>query len=427
MKNIEDELNQEKQHIEKLKAPMELETRLRGALDNKRRRAPFKWMSLAAAVFLIVMVVGMNYNTFAYYGKILTGFDDITTGSLKAMNELGMGQVVDKTIKVDKTTELTVDGIISDANQMIVYYTLVDSSGELEEKYHAFFPTEVTGWMTDNYVTWATGMFNEEGTEFKGIASLDPPNPFAKNLTLHYRETLSTGEEVYGSVSFPYNPSAAIESVIKQNVRGTVKVDKGKIKFDSITASPMSTTITGSMDVDNYSRINLGLSGVKLLVDGKEVPQTASGSRSGITGNTKFAINFEGLPDEFTSLELYVNTFVGYKQVDKEVNILPLESEIVYLRGEELWIKDVDFGPEQVEITIASEDTFLLHDVFVGDGEEKTPLQTTKNHTYTELEDGTSLRVRTMVFPTDQKVNTLYIGGVHYEKEYNQIITIPVK
>lgn len=428
MGKIEEELNRERNKINNLEAPLEMENRLRAALNSKKsRRVPFKWLSVAASI-LLVLFVGLNYNALAYYGKKIAGFDEVVYGSLKEVNELGMGQVIGKTTEINETTTLTIDGVVADENQLIVYYT-VTSAEKLDKEYLHFFPRKMTGFLTNKYSTWSTGLLNEKGTEMKGVASFDPPNMFAKTLTLEYRLGLSTGEVVEGDISVPFNPKEAIQSVVKQKINQKVAVDNGNIHFDSITASPLSTVVNGTIDVDNYSRSRGSLTGVKLLADGEPIPQAGGSESSTFNGKRKIEIRYEGLPEDFTSLHLLVDTFVGYKQVGAEIDLPSLKGEVIDLHGEELWIRDVSFKEDQVEITIASEDTFLLDGVSVGTGSgvEKTPLLTTTNHTETKLEDGTIHRVRTMVFPTSAEVTKLYIEGVHYEKRYNKSITIPVK
>ncbi|MBU9723223.1 MULTISPECIES: DUF4179 domain-containing protein [Bacillaceae] len=426
MRNIKDELKKTRKNIGDLQAPPQLEERLRSALDQKRRPTPFKWLSIAASIFLVLAVgVGMNYNAFAYYGKKMIGFDDITEGSLQEVNELGMGQIIGESVMLNDTTTLVIDGMMTDDNQAIVYYTLTDPTGGLDRAFEFFYPDKLTGWMTNNHATWSRGIVNKDNTEKKGIVSFDPPSPFAKKLTLHY--AIESEERITGDLTFRYRPNEAIQSVVKQRINQTVAMDKGEVKFKSITASPMSTTVTGTLDVSNFSRIPLRLSGVKLVVDGETIPQTGGSERSSWTGKTNFEINYEGLPDEFSSIELHVDSFVGYKELNQEIDLrLVDENVVVDVGGEELWVEYVAIGPEQVEITIASEETFLLDRVFVAASEsgERTELKTTKGHTHRKLEDGTYIRVRTMIFPTTDKVDTLIIGGIHYEKEYGKVIEV---
>src|SRR4051794_4391442 len=90
---IEDRLNDEKKHIDSLSAPGDFETRMRSALkatpQRKVRRIPY--LKIAAVGFLCFILLGYNYNTFAYYGKKLFGFDGIISETMKDLNDKGMG------------------------------------------------------------------------------------------------------------------------------------------------------------------------------------------------------------------------------------------------------------------------------------------------------------------------------------------------
>ena len=74
-----------------------------------------------------LIFVGYNYNGFAYYGKKIMGFDDLMSGTLAELNEEGMGQTIGKSVLLEDGTEFTVDGIMTDANQLILYYTLTNT------------------------------------------------------------------------------------------------------------------------------------------------------------------------------------------------------------------------------------------------------------------------------------------------------------
>ena len=125
MSEIEKELLKRKKQLDTVTAPDELEERLRQALDTvplTKQRKP-KW-PIALVALLFLSIVGYNYNGFAYYGKRIMGFDDLMSGTLAELNEEGMGQTIGKTVLLEDGTEFTVDGIMTDANQLILYYTL---------------------------------------------------------------------------------------------------------------------------------------------------------------------------------------------------------------------------------------------------------------------------------------------------------------
>ena len=182
MSDIEKERLNEKNSLNKVTAPVELEERLRQALDNvpiKKKRKP-KW-PLALVALLFLSLVGYNYNGLAYYGKKIMGFDDLMSGTLAELNEEGMGQTIGKSVLLEDGTEFTVDGIMTDANQLILYYTLAN----LDEIEDISFAT-ITGFLTKSHRGGGTSIINEEQSEIKGQMSFDPVSPFAKKLTLEF-------------------------------------------------------------------------------------------------------------------------------------------------------------------------------------------------------------------------------------------------
>ncbi len=61
----------------------------------------------------------------AYYSKKILGVDPVLNGTLKQLNEEGLGQPVDETITLTNETKFTVNGVMTDENQLILFYTNV--------------------------------------------------------------------------------------------------------------------------------------------------------------------------------------------------------------------------------------------------------------------------------------------------------------
>src|SRR5699024_8561265 len=100
--------------------------RLRNALHTTPKRSKRKISSwvLVAVSLCVIMMISYQYDALAYYGKKLFGFDEIISGTLKDLNDEGMGQTIDKTITLVDGTSLMIDGIMADENQIVLYYTL---------------------------------------------------------------------------------------------------------------------------------------------------------------------------------------------------------------------------------------------------------------------------------------------------------------
>jgi hypothetical protein len=427
MSDIEKRLEEEKMRIDAIETPLDLEDRLRQALLSTRKpsRRPVIWKTLTVAMVLFLLV-GYHFNALAYYGKQILGFDEVITGTLKDLNEAGEGQNINEQYQLGNGVELTINGIMTDANRMIVYYTVKDPKGLKDTFSDIFNPSKITGMFTSSFFEGSSGELSDDGTELKGMMDFEPPSPFAKKLTLHYWQYMTNGQTNEGKISFPYDPNKAMQTQIKQSINKTVKVDKGTIHFDSIVASPTLTVIKGSLRVENFDRLHLALHGIELLANGKSVEIKGSGSRSSLKGRT-FEVQFDALPSNLESLEINVKDFIGYKNLNKTITLEKKTDQSIDIGGANLWIKNVSLTSNGIEVTIVTEETVLLDEVSIGDKTDKTPLETTINQQETKEMGGKVIKKRTLLFDTTKMPELLNIGGMHYIKNYDKKIQIPMK
>ncbi|WP_456277010.1 DUF4179 domain-containing protein [Bacillus sp. AK128] len=432
MSDIEKLLTEEKERVNNLEAPPELEERLKMALESTnrrpRRRLSALWISIAAALIMF-MFAGYNYHALAYYGKKLLGFDEVFNGTLKELNEAGKGQIIDQQFTLDDGTVLTINALMTDVNRMIIYYTLSNPNGEVEETYSTLFqPHKITGFLTHANYEGGQGIMNEDGTEFKGSMEFEPPSPFSKKLSLEYWEYQDNGQLKEHVISIPYDPNQAMKAEVKKVVNKTIQVDKGKIHFDDIVASPTVTVVSGKLNVENFDRIHLGLHGIELIANGKSIPIMGSGSSSSLIGGSNFEIDYDALPAKLDTLQLNVKEFVGYKEIDATIPLKEKAQEPIKLSEEALlWIKEIKESPDGFEIRIGTDESVLLDKVFIKNKSGQIELQTTIRQEYVKEPSGQIIKERTLLFKTTEQPEELIIGGIHYQKTYNQIIDIPLK
>ncbi|UQZ32220.1 hypothetical protein C2I18_00845 [Paenibacillus sp. PK3_47] len=428
MHNVEQRLEEEQRRMESITAPDDLEQRLRNALNPaapvKRKKKLPRWSAAVVAV-VILFVVSNNYNAFAYYGKKLLGYDEIMTGTLQKLNDAGMGQAIDRTTTLADGSTLVIEGIMSDENQLIVYYRLSNPAG-VEDSGLMFNGSRVTGFWTDSNAENGTAILNEERTEEKGTMVYEPVNPFAKKLTLHLWQRVQNNQMSELKITFPYRPDQAMQTQIKQSIRHTVKVDNGSINFRSLTATPTMTLIKGTLNAGNIDRVNHALHGIELMANGKPIELLGSGNRSSL-GKSSFELRYDALPEPLESLELTVKEFAGYQKLDEQLDLTAVNEEPVSISGRSLWVRNVTTTSAGTEITIATEEDVMLDDVSVKAGNELTGLQTTVNQLLEKLEDATIVKERTLIFDTSAEPEYLVIGGMHFMKEYNKTLEIPVR
>lgn len=421
MTELEKRFAEEKERLQEVKAPAELGDRLRYALEQtpvRRKRTMPKWIAVAVAL-LLVSVVSYNYNAFAYYGKKLFGFDEIMTGTLSQLNEEGRGQPVDGKLTFQDGSTLKLEGILSDENQFILYYTITNPAGINANPDYYF--TRVTGRLTDASIVSSVASLNDEGTELKGMQTFEPVSPFAKKLTVHLTENQKMGNVRDMAITFPYNPNAAMETVMKQAINGKVQVDQGTIYFDKIIATPSRTTVTGKLKVANFDRYPSALEGVQLMADGKVIEWRGSGTSTALNGQS-FEIHYDALPEELEELKVVVDTFVGYTDVNELIPLDAINDESLFLNEKELIIKKVEKASDGIHVTIATAEDVMLKGVSIQVNDDFIPLKTTvRQDTINHYKE------RMLLFEGDELPDALYIEGMHYEKKYGDKIDIKVK
>ena len=96
MNNVEKELNKKREELDNIEIPDELESRLRQVLDTiPIKRKSLNYKTLIATVAIVILFIGYNVDAISYYGKKLIGYDHVMNSTLKELNKLGKGQVID--------------------------------------------------------------------------------------------------------------------------------------------------------------------------------------------------------------------------------------------------------------------------------------------------------------------------------------------
>lgn len=422
-RDMEDLLAQAKEPWQSVRAPEETEDRLRAALQRAgrpRRRHRRALGAAAAALIAAALLAGNSFDALAYYGKKLFGFDAILSDTLQGLNEAGYGQEVNVTKTLRDGTQLTVDGVMSDENQFIVFYTLRNEAG-IDWMSHSVTFWRVSGWFTSATASHGTSAINDEKTEIKGSIAFAPVSPFAKTLTMHYTEAGS-----HNNISFPYRPHLAMQTVRKLALNAVVNVDNGTIRFQSLTATPTTTHVEGKLTGARFDSAHTTVQGIRLLADGSEVALHGFGHSTAAGGRT-FRIRYDALPESFHTLQLEVDNFPSYAELGSHVDLRSgaegLEAPIP-LGDRNLWVRGIALSQGRVEVTIATEDDVLLDGVALTAGAETFPLERTIGQKPALAADRTAVSERTLVFLGDRMPEAMTIKGMHYAKSYGIVVDV---
>ncbi|WP_018933804.1 DUF4179 domain-containing protein [Gracilibacillus lacisalsi] len=300
MSSVKKEIQKEKQQLATLHAPKHLEDRLRAALERedskKSNRTNVIWKFAVAIIFFSVLI-SYNYQGLAYYGKKIIGFDnvDVISDTLQDLNEMGNGQSINESITLESGVIFTVNGVMVDDNQFILYYTLTSESNNLDDPELDYTPIKLSGFLTNSHMDSGAANLSDDKSTVKGTYSFEPPNGFAKELTLHFQMSDKT-------LTFDYDPNKAMGTSFKQRIGQRMDYDNGYVDFETITASPTTTVIRGSTTKEMIDQ-NL-FDQLELVADGNKIELMGSSSSSKWTGGYQFEIRYDALPTDVSHLEI---------------------------------------------------------------------------------------------------------------------------
>lgn len=437
MNTIEEKMHRHKQNLNQIKAPAELEDRLRQALhripDHKRKRSKaFTWGASAAAAFLLV-VMTYQYPAFAYYGGKLLNQTELNSLSFAEVAEHGYGQTINKSKTLKDGTVITIDGVIADDNAFLMYYSIdlpEGSTFKVGDYIDLHIDVnKVKGFLTDSHMRSGGGNYSKDWSQFYGVYKFEPVSPFSRTLTAYFGERLDNGEQEVYPISFKFEANKAMKSMINQNLSAVVPVDEGTIHFDSLTASPTSTVIKGHYEMDNGEPPYFPAK-TKLFVNGMEVESYEY--RSDFIADkdkTTFEIVMDVLPtDKVESIQILLDSFNGYQKVTEPISLAAPSDQSIKINNEKLWIRSVTPTESGYDIVIARKEFTILDKdrLFVQAGGKKVPIAAVSVSRPWDLGNGNVLWEQTYSVQTEAKPEFLLLSGFHYIKQYDQTITVPV-
>lgn len=434
MKDIEDVLRANKAKIDQLEVPEEFESRIRNALIRKPASS-FKGrvrIYIAAVIVALVMLTS-NYDAIAYYGKQLLGYEQVMNGTLRQLNELGKGQTIGKSHTFSNGVSLTLDYVMLDENQLLLFYTIVDPTGHVD-KHDILTFMSVKAFWGDYRHSSSQGELNEDNTELKTISSFAPPLLFERNLSLRF-DLLEQGEFEPGQIDFTLNRNIAMGHSLKSKLNKAVQVDETKILIDSILASPTKTVIKGSLQSifglakDHFSgeRFRPGNLEIKLIANGKEISKQGGGMSTDLNG-INFHSDFDALPTDLQELQIEVVSFAADHDVKENFKLSTTQqkNQVLEILKQKIEVHEISQTKDETLITISSEEGLIITKLYLMIDGVKVPLEETINNNYDKLMDGTIIHKRTLRFLGAGEDFELHVQRMTYAKNYNKIINVPL-
>ncbi|WFD10914.1 DUF4179 domain-containing protein [Tepidibacter hydrothermalis] len=435
MREIEELLKNNKEKIDNLVLPDELEDRLRGALENqeKKSKSNNKWIFKVASILILIILISYNFDTLAYFSKKITGFDPVMNSTLKELNEIGKGQVIGKSFTFENGISVTLDAVMVDDNQLLLFYTEKFDEGNIGENGIESIMS-IDGFMGTLHEKGGQGIMNDEKTEMKWIISFDAPKFFQKEFKWEFG-IVEGGKTKRGEITFTLDRSKAMGCTLKSRINKSVKLNDRKIKFDSIQASETSTVIKGSiqnifqlaLDQVSDNRIRPESLELKLIANGKELQWQGKGMSTNFDG-IKFDYEFEPLPKHLDDLKIKVIGLIADYDEDKIVDIVVGDNiKTINIQDQNIIINKVYESDKETFVTITTEDHVVLSRIFLMIDGKKVELQNTISNNNEKKRDGVITHTRTLKFVGTGEKLELKIERIKYKKTVNEVIDIPVK
>lgn len=423
MNNIDELLKKEKEKMDELIIPYDMEDKLRSALDNtpkKKNNIKIKVVSIILALLLI----SYNADTLAFYAKKLVGYDTVMNGTLQQLNDLGKGQLIDKSYTFDSGDKVTLDGIMMDDNKLIVFYT-------------EFYPEG----RVDNLNMWASlestfgsingggghGILNDAGTEMRWVQTYNAPYFFDKSMKLRFQ----LGEEI-GEILFKIDRNKAVGKSIKFTINKKIELEQRGLELKSLKASPTSTVLKGQ--IQNLLELGLDHVGetrfkpreveIILIADGKEM-HAESGRMSTNMKGVKFQISFDALPKDTKEIQLKLTSFGGDHDTNNQVKLEKGKTNNFEILDQEIIIEEVYEREGSTYIKFTSDESVSLSGVYLHIDGEKKSLKETIPGDYDKIiiEDNAIIKhTRTMKFEGTGEKLELDIQRIRFVKDYDMII-----
>ncbi|MCT4617951.1 MAG: DUF4179 domain-containing protein [Marinisporobacter sp.] len=431
MNDVEKMLRKKKEEIDKIEVPEELEMRLKNALENScsSKTGKRKWKIPVAAFLIVIMMIGYNVDTLAFYGRKLVGYDTLMSSDLKNLNQLEKGQIIGKSYIFKNGEKIILDGVMLDDNQLLAFYTLKGIREDIDHVGIMF----MEGIVGRHPMMGGQGEINEEKKEIKWIMAFESPYFFEKELK--WKFTCTQGDEMEeGEITFTLDRNKAMGHTLKKEINKTAQVDEGEIRFESILASPTMTVIKGTIqnivelakDQISGERFRPQEIDIKLMANGEELLEQGSRMSTNMMG-MKFEKRYEPLPTNLDKLQIHFISFQVDHDVHEEIKINKDEMNKSFkILDQNITVNKVYEENGETYVTITTDESVLLSKVSLIIDDRKINLEETIFSEYDKGKDGKINHTRTLHFLGTGKNLKLDIQRIKYNKIYDQIIDIPI-
>jgi hypothetical protein len=425
MSDLEKMLLNKKFELDAIKAPEELESKLRQALQGKHRRRQWS-LSKAAAVLLVISILAYNSSTLAFYGKQLLGYEGVMDGTLLELGRLGKGQQVDKSYIFRDGMKVQLDWVMLDGNGMVIFYTIEDTTKtrNIEDQ---IIGVTVKAPFFNSSSSGAGKILKDEYSQKWVLTTRDVPKFFVQTIKLDLSNQLENGIWEYGEISFKLDRSEALGETIRNRINKKIDLSGRTMTIESINMSPISTVVKGEIQ----DIISLGLDRMKgealmpqalemsLYADGVLLNRLGSGMSTNINGS-RFEVIFDKLPPGTKSVELVLDKISVSEKLEETYTIK--EGGYIEIMGNRLDILKIERSETSTMITISTDiGTRIPGTVLIADDEEYKLVETSES-TFVEFPENKFSNIRTLSFEGIGEDLKLSIRNIIHTKNYEMVV-----
>ena len=427
MSDLFDEMNNQKDKLQKMTAPPEFEDLIRGALNKKKSWKPNKFILIASLLVVFFLTV-YNSQTLAYYARQILGFNQVMSHNLQTLNKAGNGQVINKTCSLKSGIKVTLNGVISDKNQLIAYITLKSMDRDLTQ--YSLRSNDLTGFFSHSRFSSGMGKISDDHKEIKWEWKFTPPSFFAKKLTMHLELEGPNNYHDSGEISFHYDRSKAMPLVVQKSINQKVTLDQSTLVLKELNASPTTTIVTGNIAIPEgllkYTQDPTSTFELALVANGKPVDSQGNEMHSGFSSKMNFSINYDPLPQPLKSLKVKIVKVPVSREINESIPLSDLEpNSNIVLQQFPIQVLSKKVNNDQSTLTLKMNESIYLKKILVQSGNEDSIGKETDIN-YEKEKDGIK-RIVTYTFNTKSTPDKLVIKDYYFSKVYNKEIDIPVK
>ena len=433
MVSLEQLLYEEKERFDNIQVPNNLGEKLKMALDDRssnRKRRPYL---MTAAIVVIIFLLSYNMNTLAFYAKKFVGYDNVMSEGIQDLNSSGRGQIVDKTYSFDDGVSVTLDGVMLDANNLVLFYTITDPNKNVQDV-SSRMRMQVLGFLDRPMGYGGAGERDSEGVHERWVVTTNrAPKFYDRTITLDISYLSKDNDVEHGEIKFKLDRNTAVGKSITIPINKEVKLkSNNSINVESMVATPTATVIKGKLQnilqlgLDKMIGEEFSIWDIEMAIyaDEVEVPKLGSSLSTNMKGRN-FEIRFDRLPQKVNTLEVKLTSFVNSYELDELIPLEKGEEKTVEIMEQVIDVEEIYEKNGKTYVTLSSDEYTSFPKVsLIIDGEEQRLISTRPIEIKKDKSEDEKKVYYTRILEFDGRGDDLmlHVERISFRESFNEVI-----